>query len=110
MPDDRIFMFNALWLKPEGGAEQYKKYLAATYQVIQELDIGAKMLDQYIPQDVILGAEMNWQPDLFFVVEYPNQAAFDRLVTSDAFQEVKPLREAAIEKSLLVRCKHPPGY
>lgn len=107
MNDEPIHMFNALWFKPEGGAEQYKQYLAATYQVIQELQIGAKMLDGYKPEAVIIGDSSDWDPDLFFVVEYPSQAAFDRMVNSEAFQQVKPLREAAIEKSLLVRCKRP---
>ena len=101
MADQRIYMFNALWFKTDDGAKIYDEYLEAVVNLIKELDIGAELLHGYVPEEVILG---DWDPDLFFVVEYPSQAAFEKLVSSPQFQPIKALREQAIDKSLLLRC------
>lgn len=99
-----VYMLNALWFRPEGGAELYQTYLAEAQRVIRELGIGARMLEAYVPEEMLIG---DWDPDLLFVVEYPDRDAFERLVTSEQYQPVRALRERAIEKSLLIRCRRP---
>lgn len=98
---DAIYMFNALWFKGDEGRAMYRKYLKAAGEVIAELEIGANVLDRFEPQQALIG---EFDADLMFVVEYPNQAAFDRFVGSPEYQAIAHLRENAIEKSLLIRC------
>jgi len=96
---DKIYMLNALWFKKEGGAEKYAEYGAAAGPFVEAL--GGKMIEGYHPQQAIIG---EWDPDLFFLVEWPNWEAFTRLGQDEGYLEIAHLREEALEKSLLIQC------
>lgn len=98
--DQSIFMLNALWFKPDGGREKYLEYASAVAPLLEL--VGGEVGPNYGPETALIG---DWDPDVFFVVKYPSQAAFESMVSSSAYAEIRHLREAAIEKSLLIRCK-----
>ena len=97
--DERIFMLNVLWFKEDGGAEKYAEYIAAASPFVAKH--GGKSDGAYIPQQAMIG---EFDADLFFVVEWPNQAAFMALVSDPEYLKINHLREEAIRDSLLVRC------
>lgn len=101
MADERIYMLNALWFKPDGGAERYAEYAAATTPFLAEL--GARLVESYAPDLAVIG---EWDPDLFFMVEWPDWEAFTKLVGHPDYQKIAHLREEALEKSLLIRCRN----
>lgn len=98
--NDPIYMLNALWLKAQGGREKYIEYGAAIAPILE--GVGGEVLPNFCPEEEIIG---EWDPDVFFFVKYPNKAAFESMATSDAYKKISHLREEAIEKSLLIRCK-----
>lgn len=110
MQSKPVFMLNALWFKQdagtEGGETLYRRYLAEAARVIKQLEIGAVTHTMLTPEETLIGTGLgdNWDPDLFFVVEYPSKEAFDRLVSSPEYLAIRPLREDALEKSLLIQC------
>ena len=99
MNDQPIYMLNALWFKKNGGAKKYREYMAAVEPIIGKL--GASVKESYKPEQSLIG---DWQPDLFFVVEYPSQSAFESLRTDPEYHKIMHLRGEALENSLLVRC------
>ena len=98
--NEPIFMLNALWFKKDGGREKYRQYGAAIAHLLKAA--GAETKDSYSPEQSLVG---EWNPDAFFVVRYPNKAAFETMVTSPEYAKVKHLRDEALDNSLLVRCK-----
>jgi uncharacterized protein (DUF1330 family) len=44
-----------------------------------------------------------WDPDLFFVVEWPALSVFEALPESEDYRKMMHLREEAIDKSWLIR-------
>ena len=100
-----IYMLNALWFKADGGKQKYLEYGAAVAPLIEQA--GAALQDgTYIPEESLIGS---WDPDLFFVVKYPSKEAFDSMINSPEYAKVAPLREAALAKSLLIRCQQSAG-
>jgi len=100
MSDERIFMLNVLWFKPNGGAERYEEYLRAVGPISARY--GGKKLDAYVPEQALIG-EMT--ADLVFVVEWPSASSIEAFLNDAEFQQVKQMREEAITDSLLVRCR-----
>ena len=101
MSDQSIVMFNALWFKQDGGRELYAKYIDAAKPFIEA--VGGKKLDDYEPDRAVIG---EFDADLVFFVQYPSWKAFKQFMWNDDYREqAVPLREAAIEKSLLIRCQ-----
>ena len=103
MNDERIYMLNALWFKKDGGAEKYNEYVEAVRPLVA--DVGVRIYKSYVPDMDLIG---EWDPDLFFVAEWPSWAAFQALTSSEAYLKVRPLREDALDKSLLIRCRRGP--
>jgi len=95
-----IYMFNALWFKPTGGKEKYSEYAASLAPIFQKA--GAELRENYQPEKSLIG---EWEPDVFFVVRYPTEEAFISMIESSEYSKIAHLREEALEKSLLVRCK-----
>jgi len=93
-------MLNVLWFKPEGGAEQYEKYLRAVGPVAARY--GGKKQHAYKPDLSIIG---DLDADLLFFVEWPSWEVFQSFVNDPEFQAVRHLRESALSKSLLIRCR-----
>ncbi|MCF6286062.1 MAG: PmoA family protein [Candidatus Hydrogenedentes bacterium] len=100
MPDEsKVLMFNALWFKPDGGAEKYGEYLAAVGPISKRY--GGKKLSAAVPKQALIG---KLDADLIFFVEWPNWTVFQKFLADPEFQKVSPLREEAITDSLLIRC------
>lgn len=100
MSDERIYMLNVLWFKPNGGAERYREYLKGVNPIASRH--GGKKFDSYIPQQELIG-ELG--ADLIFIVEWPNSASFEAFLSDPEFRQVRHLREEAITNSLLIRCR-----
>ncbi len=98
--DEPVYMLNALWFKAQGGKEKYQEYAAAAEPFLAEA--GAKVCEKYTPDKQLIG---EWNPDVFFVVRYPSKAAFAKMANSPEYEKILRLREEALEKSLLIRCK-----
>lgn len=98
--DEAIYMLNALWFKKDGGQEKYLEYGAAVRPLLAKA--GAEIKDNYYPEASLIG---DWDPDVFFLVRYPSQPAFENMIGSPEYQAIVHLREESIEKSLLIRCK-----
>ena len=100
MPDESpILMFNALWFKPDGGAEKYREYMAAASPIM--VRHGGKKRTGGIPNKAIIG---DFDADLIFFIEWPSQAAFQAFIADPEFESARDIREAAIRDSLLIRC------
>lgn len=99
MPDEKVYMLNALWFRKGGGAEKYAEYAAAAAPVVARL--GGRLVDSYAPDLALIG---EWDPDVFFLVEWPSWQAFTTLATESGYLEIAHLREEALERSLLIRC------
>ena len=100
MATDRIYMLNALWFKGENGQSRYAEYAAAAGPFVTAL--GGRFVDGYAPDLAVIG---KWDPDLFFIVEWPSWEAFIALGQDAGYRKIAHLREEAIEKSLLIRCR-----
>ena len=97
--DEKVYMLNALWFIENGGAEKYAEYATAAAPFVAEL--GGRMLDGFTPEMSLIG---DWDPHLFFIVEWPNWSAFTQLPEHEGYKKIAHLREEALEKSLLIRC------
>ena len=100
---EKAYMLNALWFKKDGGAEKYAEYAAAAAPFVEEL--GGKLAESYTPLGALIG---EWDPDLFFVVEWPNWEAFLKLPQNPEYLKIAHLREEALRDSLLIRCTRAP--
>jgi uncharacterized protein (DUF1330 family) len=100
-----ICMFNALWFRPDGGAEQYAEYGAAVQPIM--VDVGAELLFPFLP--VQRSLEGGLDPDVVAFVRYPSQAAFDEMWRSDAYQRIAHLRTDAVNEAILTRCVMDPS-
>ena len=94
-----ILMFNALWFKPDGGAEMYREYGVATRPLVARY--GGKKRTAGVPTKALIG---DFDADLMFFVEWPSWTAFKEFVNDPEYVKIRPLRENAITNSLLIRC------
>ena len=94
-----VCMLNVLWFKEDGGEAKYAEYAAAAAPFVDEL--GGRLVESYQPQEALIG---DWDPDLFFVVEWPDWETFRRLPQSPGYLKIAHLREEALRDSLLIRC------
>jgi uncharacterized protein (DUF1330 family) len=100
MADERIHMLNVLWFRPDGGAERYREYLRAAGPIAARY--GGKKSESYLPEESLIG---EFDADLLFVVEWPSRESFQSFLDDAEFQAVRHLREEALTKSLLIRCR-----
>lgn len=97
--DEKMYMLNVLWFKPDGGAAKYQEYLnTAVPHVIR---YGGRLTESYNPNESLIG---EFDADLLFFVEWPNKKAFEDFRLDPDVKKTKLLREAAIRDSLLIRC------
>ncbi|MEZ4278654.1 MAG: DUF1330 domain-containing protein [Myxococcota bacterium] len=99
-PDDRIYMLNALWFRPDGGSEQYAQFARAAGPIMSRF--GARIVEAYEPELSLIG---DWKPSVFFVVELPDFEAFAKLLLDPEYREIARLREAGLEQSIMIRCR-----
>ena len=95
-----FYMLNALWFKPEGGTEKYRKYLEAAGPITQKYK--ARPSAPMAPVESLIG---EFDADLVFFVEWPSFEVFQQFVKDPDCQKISHLREEAITKSLLIRCR-----
>ena len=98
--DERFFMLNVLWFKPDGGAEKYDEYLKAAGPFVAKH--GGKSDGAYVPEANIIG---KFDADLVFFVEWPNKESFTAFIRDPGYRAVSHLRKEAIRDSLQIRCK-----
>lgn len=97
---ERIAMLNVLWFKGDRGQQRYAEYVKAARPFIEA--VGGQIMEAFSPNRVLIG---EFDADLVFFVEYPNWAAFKQFSQDTGYREkALPIREQAIEKSLLIRC------
>ncbi len=101
MADDRIYMLNALWFEGKDGAARYAEYAAAAAPFVAKFG-GRVVGGGYAPDVALIG---EWDPDLFFIVEWPSWEAFLRMPQDEGYRAIAPLREHGLRKSLLLRCR-----
>ena len=98
--EDKVYMLNVLWFKPDGGAATYGHYAKAVQPLLAAA--GARVLDGYQPVHALIG---DWDPDLLFIVEWPSWQVFQETVQGEAYAKIRHLREDALDRSLLIRCQ-----
>ena len=98
--DERVYMLNALWFRKDGGAERYAEYAAAAAPVVARL--GGTLVDGYAPDLALIG---EFDPDLLFFVEWPSWDAFTAIGSDPEYLAIAHLREEALDRSLLIRCR-----
>ncbi len=103
MSNDAIYMLNALWFKADGGQAKYQEYMRAALPFVTQ--IGGKLVSgPYVPDLAVIG---EWDPDLILMVEYPSWDAFLQMTSDPEYLRIAQLREEALERSLLLRCRKP---
>jgi uncharacterized protein (DUF1330 family) len=100
-----ICMLNALWFKPDGGAEMYAEYGEAAAPILD--GVGAEML--FPPLPVVQSLEGDFDPDLILLVRYPSKEAFGGMWRTDEYAKIAHLRTDAITKAVLTRCALEPA-
>lgn len=98
--DASFSMLNVLWFKPDGGEKKYTEYLKAAGPFVAKY--GGKSDGRYVPEANVIG---EFDADLIFFVEWPNQKAFSNFLQDPGYQAVSHLRTEAIRDSLLIRCR-----
>lgn len=93
-------MLNALWFRKDGGAERYAEYAAAAAPVVARL--GGTFVDGYAPDLALIG---EFDPDVLFFVEWPSWDAFTAIGSDPEYLSIGHLREEALDRSLLIRCR-----
>lgn len=99
--DTVVYMFNALWFKPDGGAEKYSEYMRATVPLTKKYGFSV-VPAPLIPGKAIIG---DFDADMVFFVKYDSMDVFNQLINDPEYQKIRHLREEAITKSLLIPCK-----
>ncbi len=96
----KVYMLNVLWFLPNGGKEKYLEYMRAVAPLVEEY--GARKLKSFVPVESLIG---ECDADLIFIVEWPSLEAFEKFIHDPEFIEARHLREEALERSLLIRCR-----
>jgi uncharacterized protein (DUF1330 family) len=91
LPDGPVLMVNLLKFKPDGGAEEYAKYITGVRPLLQ--NVGARTLISGKAATCLIG-NADW--DMIALVEYPSTAAFSQMVNSDEYQAIHNHREAGL--------------
>jgi uncharacterized protein (DUF1330 family) len=96
LPDFPVMMVNLLKFKPDGGVDEYAKYITGVRPILE--NAGAKILFSGEAVACVIG---NGDWDMIALVEYPSPAVFSQMVNSDAYQAIHHHREAGLEGQVL---------
>jgi len=102
MADQKVYMLNAFWFKPDGGFERYKDYMSDVLPMIEEA--GGQKLKSLIPTRSLVG---EFDADLMYFVEFPSWAAYRSFANSASYHKVAYKLRDAVDKSMLIRCDRP---
>ncbi len=97
-----IVMVNLLNFVRDGGREEYERYLEARAPILAKF--GARELYFGYFEDLLISDE-RW--DAIAIIEYPSQRAFMQMVRSPEYQASRPIREHALEHSLIYTTTRP---
>ena len=105
-PDDKkIYILNALWFKPDGGAERYAEYGRAVGPIVAKY--GGRIDGRsYVPRQNLIG---EFDADLVFFVEWPSLEAFQTFAQDPDLPAASSIRSDSITKSLLIQCDPAPA-
>jgi uncharacterized protein (DUF1330 family) len=81
----------------EGGRDRYLQYSVAAQRVLAQ--IGAQVLYAGECTEPLLATGGTW--DAVVLVRYPNRAAYLEMLADPAYQEIAPLRRAALREAAL---------
>lgn len=100
-----IYIVHLIWFEKPDGPRHYQKYLEAASPVAKRY--GARRVDSLIPFDTVQG---DVEPDYMFVVEWPDEEAFERFMKDPGYRAAAGLRQGACSKRVLLKCRRPPGW
>ena len=104
-PTGKIYILNALWFKPDGGAEKYAEYGRAVGPIVAKY--GGRIDGRsYVPRQNLIG---EFDADLVFFVEWPSLEAFQTFAQDPDLPAASALRSDAITNSLLIQCDPVPS-
>ncbi len=96
-----VVMLNLLAFVPDGGRERYGEYMRRVRPMLAEVGGTARFLGN--GAELLLGTEHDrW--DEVLLVEYPNRGALIAMSRSEAYQEILPIRNGALTRSVLLAC------
>ncbi|WP_372790055.1 DUF1330 domain-containing protein [Paraconexibacter sp.] len=99
--DMPVFMLNLLRFKPDGGAESYATYAAATAPHLRR--VGGEIVWSGACDTALIGpGEPEW--DVAAVVRYPSRARFLEMVGDPEYQAITHHRTGALVDSRLIPC------
>lgn len=99
-------MLNLLKFKPDGGAERYAEYGAATAPLLEK--VGGRVLYAGAGAERLLGDESgDW--DMVLLVEYANRQALMDMTASEEYRAIQHLRTEALTRSVLLATDPAPG-
>lgn len=96
LPDSPVLMVNLLKFKPDGGAEEYAKYMTGVRPVLKKF--GARIVISGEAATCLIG---NGDWDMIALVEYPSPSVFFEMVNSDEYQAVHVHRDAGLKGQVL---------
>ncbi len=82
----------------DGGRDRYLQYSAAAQRVLAK--VGAQVLYGGECTEPLLATAGNW--DAVVLVRYPSRAAYLEMLAHPDYQEIAPLRRAALREALLL--------
>lgn len=90
----------------QGGRERYLEYSAAAQRLLT--DVGAQILYAGECTEPLLAPQAgSW--DAVVLVRYPSRAAYLEMLALPAYQEIAPLRRAALREAALLPMNDWPG-
>ncbi len=102
MKDERVYMFNAVWFKPNGGEARYREYLKHAIPLIEA--VGGRKLKGFVPDRALIG---EFDADLVFFTEYPDWSSYKKFANSSEYHKIAYLRTESLSNALLIRCERP---
>jgi uncharacterized protein (DUF1330 family) len=81
----------------EGGRDRYLQYSASAQRALAR--VGAQVLYAGECTEPLLASGSNW--DAVVLVRYPNRTAYLDMLADPAYQEIAPLRRAALREAAL---------
>ena len=82
----------------EGGRDRYLEYSAAAQRTLTR--VGAQVLYGGECTEPLLATGGNW--DAVVLVRYPSRAAYLEMLADPDYQEIAPLRRAALREAMLL--------
>ena len=97
---EKAYLLHAVWFHPEHGAKRFREYLELASPIAEKY--GARRVDALLPIEAIRG---RFDPDYVSVVEWPSIDRYYDFLKDLHYRSVAALREEAIAKSVILRCR-----